>query len=122
MLVLFGTPTAIGVLVGLVYSIRLRGELDEARRLAAVMCRELDDAGYELQRMRETLDRAADEPPTVELPVLRPVPCDAGGRHRLVTWEEAGTAAAHLPRVGYRHFRDDSEAVLDNEGLLGDER
>lgn len=83
MLVLFGTPTAIGVLVGLVYSIRLRGELDEARTLAAVMCRELDDAGYELQRMRETLDRAADEPPTVELPALRSVPRDTSGRHRL---------------------------------------
>ena|SRR5699024_11082511 len=69
----FGAPTMIGMLVGLVYSIRFRAELDEARTLARAMCRELDDARYELQRVQDTLDAAErDDPPTTELPALRP--------------------------------------------------
>lgn len=82
-LVLFGTPTVIGVAIGLVDSVRFLAELDEARTLSRAMCRELDDARYELEQLQDALDHADDEPPTTELPALRPVPRDAAGRHRL---------------------------------------
>ncbi|WP_433511852.1 hypothetical protein ACQP2T_50050 [Nonomuraea sp. CA-143628] len=44
------------------------------------------------------------------------------GRRTFVPWSEAKRTARHLPHIDHAEFRNDVDAVLDQDNLLGDDR
>jgi hypothetical protein len=76
-------------------------------------------AAHDYDDVHELVDRLTPEQvDEVRAHALRLV----AGRRAFVPWAEAQRAAAKLPAVDYERFRADVDAVIDQDGLLGDGR
>lgn len=78
-----GSPTVIGIAVGMYYRVQFRYDLEEAKALARRMYLEVDDARYELDQVSRVLDTVDTDSPTSEIWASRSTPQHQSGKHRL---------------------------------------